>query len=408
MRVQLLAAMACRAGGSDVYTEALAIGLSDRGHSVEVICHAASPVVRERCTANVADLPAYDNLPLVWRFAPYLRWRFWQRYVASADLSTPDIIICSRAHSSAALSRRFPNVPLAYLPHSRIEPVEIDQMLPPSASRIQRTLACSISNSCERWSLLNSTTTVRFTEGNVEDLRRHYQLPDDVRFDIIPAGIMGPTSLRSREFEAPLKLLSVCRLVEIKNLRFLLESLARLTGLPWELDIVGEGPEREGLESLAVELGMQHRVRFHGHQDDTAPYYRDADLHLFPSRLESLGLVVLEAMSHGLPTLAIAADGSRYRNANHEILTPDVDGLLAADEDEFCRLLQSCIECPQQLVHLSTAARRTYVERHQWSVVLDRWEDLLYQLAPATDSRHSPPTPPLQTPLPTPAALAPF
>jgi hypothetical protein len=110
-------------------------------------------------------------------------------------LPKPDLVISSKGFCSAALKRRFPHAPLIYLPHSRIEPVEIDQMLPPTASWMQRKLACGISSAGERWSLLNAVTTVRFTAGNVADLRAYYQLPDRVRFDVIPAGIVGPASV---------------------------------------------------------------------------------------------------------------------------------------------------------------------------------------------------------------------
>jgi glycosyltransferase involved in cell wall biosynthesis len=103
--------------------------------------------------------------------------------------------------------------------------------------------------------------------------------------------------------------------------------------------------------------------------------------------LESLGLVVLEAMAYGVPTLAITADGIKYRNANCEIITPDSDGLLASSEADFCHLLQSCITSPQRLSELGDAARRTYLERHQWPVVLDRWENLLRDITPVDSER---------------------
>jgi glycosyltransferase involved in cell wall biosynthesis len=378
--------MVCRAGGADVYSEALAIGLEERGHDVTFLCQQASEAISHRFKTAVVQLPDYDRWPWLWRAAPYFRWRRWQRYIASIELPKPDVLISSKGFCSAALKRRFPHTPLIYLPHSRTEPVEIDQMLPPTASWIQRKLACGISSSGERWSLLNAVTTVRFTAGNVADLRAHYQLPDRVRFDVIPAGIIGPASVPARQPGADLKLLSVCRLVESKNLRFLLESLAAIPDSSWRLEIIGDGPERAHLERLAVEHRLAERVRFHGHQQDLDSFYEDADLHVFPSRLESLGLVVLEAMAYGVPTLAIQADGGRYRNANHELITHEVDGLLAGDEAEFRRLLRSCIERPDVLSRYSDAARQTYLERHQWPAVIDRWEELLHELVPARTS----------------------
>lgn len=379
--------MVCRAGGADVYSEALALGLTERGHEVSILCQQASDSVRRQLTTAVVELPDYDRWPWLWRAAPYFRWRRWQQFIASAALPKPEVLISSKGFCSAALKRRFPHAPLIYLPHSRIEPVEIDQMLPTTASRVQRKLACGISSAGERWSLMNAATTVRFTAGNVADLRAYYRLPDRVRFDVIPAGIMGPENVAVRKPAHVLRLLSVGRLVESKNLRFLLDSLAALPAASWRLDIVGGGPERASLDRLTAELRLTERVRFHGHQQDLHTFYDDADLHVFPSRLESLGLVVLEAMAHGTPTLAIQADGDRYRNANHELITHEVDGLLARDEAQFRGLLRSCIERPDSLSRFGEAARQTYLQRHQWPAVIDRWEELLREVVPGRASQ---------------------
>jgi glycosyltransferase involved in cell wall biosynthesis len=382
MRIHLLTPLICRQGGADVYSEMLVSGLSERGHHVTLICQQASEVVKRRWTTAVVDLPDYDQLRWLWRVAPYLRWRRWQRFIASLDLPQPHALISSKGFCSAALRTRFPGVPLIYLPHSRIEPLEIDQMLPLGSSWLQRKLACGISRSGERWSLLNAATTVRFTHGNVADLCNYYRLPGEIRFDVIPAGIDGPANVPAKPESSTIRLLSICRLVESKNLHFLIDVLSTIKQPTWRLDIVGDGPERARLEALVVARGVQERVYFHGHQPDPSRYYAEADLHVFPSRLESLGLVVLEAMAHGVPTLAIQSDGQRYRNANHELIQHEVDGLLARDESCFRQLLESCIRHPDIPRTLGRAARQASLARHQWPAVIDRWEALLLELAP--------------------------
>jgi glycosyltransferase involved in cell wall biosynthesis len=346
MQIHLLTPLICREGGADVYTEMLAAGLSERGHDVSLICQRASDSVRRRWRTAVVNLPDYDQWRGCWRAAPYLRWRCWQQFIASLGLPQPDVLISSKGFCSAALVKRFPGVPLIYLPHSRIEPLEIDQML------------------------------------HVADLRDYYRLPDRVRFDVIPAGIDGPANGPEKTPSSAVRLLSICRLVESKNLHFLIDALSSITHCSWRLDIVGDGPERSRLQELVNTRGLRERVHFRGHQRDPDRFYTQTDLHVFPSRLESLGLVVLEAMAHGVPTLAIQADGDCYRNANHELIQHDVDGLLARDEGDFSRLLKSCIVDPNTLRTLGEAARQTYVARHRWPVVIDRWESLLSELVP--------------------------
>jgi glycosyltransferase involved in cell wall biosynthesis len=68
------------------------------------------------------------------------------------------------------------------------------------------------------------------------------------------------------------------------------------------LVIAGEGPERDRLRKLAVELGLSGRVLFPG-VVDPAPWYRMFDLFVMSSMTEQMPLVLLEAMASGLPAL---------------------------------------------------------------------------------------------------------
>ncbi len=73
--------------------------------------------------------------------------------------------------------------------------------------------------------------------------------------------------------------------------------------------IVGTGSEREDLEYLAGELGIKNNVVFAGWSDNIEEYLNQADLFLISSRWEGFGLVVVEALSTGLPVLASNVDG---------------------------------------------------------------------------------------------------
>ncbi len=70
--------------------------------------------------------------------------------------------------------------------------------------------------------------------------------------------------------------------------------------------IVGEGPERHALESLASELGLGSRVSFLGSRSDVDAVYRAIDLLVIPSRNEGLPNVLLEALAHDRPVVATA------------------------------------------------------------------------------------------------------
>ncbi len=102
-------------------------------------------------------------------------------------------------------------------------------------------------------------------------------------------------------------LLHVASLVPVKDQDTLLRAFARvLTHHPGAaLHLAGEGDLLPYLGNLAGELGIAERVRFLGHvpHDELPRLYRQADLHLLPSRHESMAMVVLEAAACGCPTV---------------------------------------------------------------------------------------------------------
>jgi glycosyltransferase involved in cell wall biosynthesis len=97
----------------------------------------------------------------------------------------------------------------------------------------------------------------------------------------------------------------VGRLVPNKGLDNLLQALAMHRGARWHLTVVGDGPERERLESLASELRLAARVRWKGGlpTEAVASLWADLDVVVAPSRAlpdwrESNGHVLIEAMAN--------------------------------------------------------------------------------------------------------------
>jgi glycosyltransferase involved in cell wall biosynthesis len=107
----------------------------------------------------------------------------------------------------------------------------------------------------------------------------------------------------------------VGRVAHEKNIGFLLEVAARVQRtLPGFLLVVaGEGPARPALERRARALGLDGHVLFVGYLDRRAALadcYRAGDCFVFASRTETQGLVLLEAMSLGVPVVALAEQGT--------------------------------------------------------------------------------------------------
>jgi glycosyltransferase involved in cell wall biosynthesis len=109
------------------------------------------------------------------------------------------------------------------------------------------------------------------------------------------------------------RVLFVGRLQAEKNLSAWLEvaaAVARQHGTV-EFDIVGEGVERQTLERQAQQLGLAHRVVFHGfvRNDHLGSYYERASVFLLTSHYEGFGRVLVEACAHGVPVVAPRLSG---------------------------------------------------------------------------------------------------
>ncbi len=103
----------------------------------------------------------------------------------------------------------------------------------------------------------------------------------------------------------------VGRMVPIKGLPILLKAVALMTTpqLKPSLLLVGDGPERLGLEALAKSLGISDRVHFTGHVQDPRLYIEQMDVLALPSLHEGIPLVLLEAFELGIPIAAAAVGG---------------------------------------------------------------------------------------------------
>ena len=129
-------------------------------------------------------------------------------------------------------------------------------------------------------------------------------------------------------FEAP-TFITVTRLVAQKGLDVLLKAaaiaFAKLPG--WRLVIIGEGPLREELQSLAHDLGIASRIDWLGYLDDPISYLKAAKFFVLTSRYEGSPNALLEAMACGLASVVSNASPGPLE------LIGDDAGLIVPAED---------------------------------------------------------------------------
>lgn len=79
----------------------------------------------------------------------------------------------------------------------------------------------------------------------------------------------------------------------------------------WKLDIIGEGKEETLYRSLITKYHLEDRVFIHPFTNDIQAYYSQAQVYVLSSRWEGFGLVLVEAMAHGLPVVSSDLPTSR-------------------------------------------------------------------------------------------------
>lgn len=196
---------------------------------------------------------------------------------------------------------------------------------------------------------------------------------DLVRFHPIPR----PEARAMLRWPDVTTLLSVGNLVELKGHHLIIEALAKLPEC--NLAIVGDGPERSALQSLAIALGVSDRVIFVGSvaQEELFKYYSAADVLVLASSREGWANVLLESMACGTPVVATNISG------NSEVVTAPAAGQLSLE-----RSAESLAEATGLLfARMPTReAVREYAEQFTWENTTAGQLDLFREAIMATYS----------------------
>ena len=133
-----------------------------------------------------------------------------------------------------------------------------------------------------------------------------------------------------KEFPGQFLVGGVGKLSVKKNWVFLVRVAARMmaTNLDIHWLIAGDGDERDAIELLARELGVEDRIHLLGFRSDALRILKSLDLLFFPSIVEGASVTVRECMVLGTPVVAVDADGTMESLAGHGwgIADGDVEG----------------------------------------------------------------------------------
>ncbi len=219
------------------------------------------------------------------------------------------------------------------------------------------------------------------TEWLLHDCKNKFASLPDSRFRLCRIGVdvaHWPSRHESSDHLEQLhRVITVGRLNAAKRIDLVIRAIAALRdrGVDAELRIAGDGPERERLESLIAELGLQARVVLLGSVSESQVKQEllGGSVFVLPSRSEPLGVVYMEAMATGAAVIGTRAGGVG------EIIDDGIDGLLVDPHsfEDLVDAVERCLVNSDLRRQLGRAGRRKIEERFDSSiaakVLLEDW-----------------------------------
>jgi len=204
---------------------------------------------------------------------------------------------------------------------------------------------------------------VTISDFNRRHILKHYPGAVPEKILVRRLGVDDAVNRRPSEPCSIFSILAIGRLHPVKNHAFLVQAcwLLKCRGLRFECRIAGEGPERQSLEGMIRDFGLQAEVRLLGQlsRDQLDEEYARADLVVLTSRSEGIPLVLMDAMVRGKAVLAPAITGIP------ELVIDGETGFLyqAGSLDDFMARVTFVMKMESTLSPLLQAARE-HVLKH--------------------------------------------
>ncbi len=322
-------------GGSERYVQRIAEGLASAGVRVTLLCAEHGRAPAEETVNGVRIVRRGARLSIYPRALAYVR-RHRPRLVVDVQNGIP---FCS------TLATRSPVTVVVHHVHKEQWPIVFGKIGGRIGWWLESWVAPKVYRRVPYVTVSDATRTEMTGLGIAGD-----------RITLVRNGTEPTVEVSTTRSAAP-RLVVLGRLVPHKQVEHALEVLARLSAR-WPdltLDVVGEGWWDEELRAEAERLGVADRVEFAGFVDEAAKHEHLAAawLHVCPSVKEGWGIVVVEAGSHGVPTVGYHSSGGLQ-----ESVVDGVSGLLVDDLDGMTAAVARLLEDDETRTAMGQAAMR--------------------------------------------------
>uniref|UniRef100_A0A7V4E5D4 Glycosyltransferase family 1 protein n=1 Tax=candidate division WOR-3 bacterium TaxID=2052148 RepID=A0A7V4E5D4_UNCW3 len=208
----------------------------------------------------------------------------------------------------------------------------------------------------------------------------------DKNVEIIPLSNPHSTELRPYVKKDKIYILFVGRFVEVKGLPVLIRAFAEIVKKypSAELHLVGDGPQKPELTKIVKELKLDSNVKFQGFLvgEPLLEAYNKATIFVLPSiktktgETEGLGVVLIEALSHGVPVIGSKVGGIP------DIIIDGKTGLLFEPDNhlELAEKITLLIENPELRKKLVEGGQKHILENFSWEKIVEKMEKVYITL----------------------------
>ncbi|NND70380.1 MAG: glycosyltransferase family 4 protein [Rhodothermales bacterium] len=321
-------------GGAQLSTHYLASSLGQRGHSVHVV-YTKPPWER---------VPVPDTLPyrLHWAILPALRSNRRATFRSLSALSVARVvrdiiesqegsvvIHCNGEEGGClgAVSREL-NCPLVCTPRHVRYPTSFLEWDKMSIGRYLLQFLTEPKYLMQRRAA-RAADLVAPASKAAATLTQEALGIDPEKITVVKNGVSGEYFQREPGYDPEGFLIFFGRIDEVKGVGTLIRAIELLGSVAEKIVIVGRGPEKARYKRLVDAAGMSDRITFRDWmtQADLARFLKEAQLAVLPSRHESFGVAIANAMASGLPVISTRVD------AIPELIEHGVTGYLVEPDD---------------------------------------------------------------------------
>ena len=330
-------------GGAQVHLYEIAKAAIEHGHTVTVFVGQVGPFTE---LLERGGVPYISLKNLLRPISPLSDIKALVEIIRELRKFKPDIL---SLHSSKAgwlgrVAGRFLRIPTVFTVHgwaftegvtpfARFIYVLVERIAAPLADRI-----ITVSD-------YDHQLAVRYNVGNQTRLVTIHNGVSEIANDLLSIPATSPP-----------RMIMVARFAIPKDHEKLILALSDLKDLPWQLDLVGDGPFLERTKELVRKLGIVERVNFLGARTDVPKLLANAQIFVLISNYEGFPLSIIEGMRAGLPVIASDVGGCRESviDGKTGFLIPRGNGIILKEK------LQQLLIDPILRTNMGTAGRVCY------------------------------------------------